>query len=172
RVVRCDASSRAVTTTFAVGGRPTGVAIGAGSVWVADSTDGTVDRIDPVTAKVRAAIPIGGSPQALTVADGRVWVTVDARPVASGATTRSGTLRIDWPTGPGSLDPALANDEQSLQLLQGTCAKLLNYPDRPQPAGSRPEPEVAQSLPARSPDGTTYTFKIRPGFRFSPPSSE
>ena len=33
-------------------------------------------------------------------------------------------------------------------------------------------PEVAQSLPARSPDGRTYTFKIRPGFRFSPPSNE
>jgi ABC-type oligopeptide transport system substrate-binding subunit len=33
-------------------------------------------------------------------------------------------------------------------------------------------PEVAQSLPDRSPDGRTYTFKIRPGFRFSPPSNE
>jgi peptide/nickel transport system substrate-binding protein len=33
-------------------------------------------------------------------------------------------------------------------------------------------PEVAQSLPARSPDGRTYTFKIRKGFRFSPPSNE
>jgi peptide/nickel transport system substrate-binding protein len=31
---------------------------------------------------------------------------------------------------------------------------------------------VAQALPARSPDGKTYTFTIRPGFRFSPPSNE
>jgi peptide/nickel transport system substrate-binding protein len=31
---------------------------------------------------------------------------------------------------------------------------------------------VAQSLPAVSPDGRTYTFTIRPGFRFSPPSNE
>jgi ABC-type transport system substrate-binding protein len=28
------------------------------------------------------------------------------------------------------------------------------------------------SLPARSPDGRTYTFRIRPGFRFSPPSNQ
>jgi peptide/nickel transport system substrate-binding protein len=33
-------------------------------------------------------------------------------------------------------------------------------------------PEVARSLPTRSPDGKTYTFRIRPGFRFSPPSNE
>ena len=33
-------------------------------------------------------------------------------------------------------------------------------------------PEVAQSLPARSADGKTYTFTIRRGFRFSPPSNQ
>ena len=32
--------------------------------------------------------------------------------------------------------------------------------------------EVARSLPARSADGRTYTFTIRRGFRFSPPSNE
>jgi ABC-type transport system substrate-binding protein len=31
---------------------------------------------------------------------------------------------------------------------------------------------VAEALPARSADGTTYTFTIRPGFRFSPPSNQ
>ncbi|MGZ6574363.1 MAG: ABC transporter substrate-binding protein [Solirubrobacteraceae bacterium] len=33
-------------------------------------------------------------------------------------------------------------------------------------------PEVAQSLPARSRDGRIYTFRIRRGFRFSPPSNQ
>ena len=68
------------------------------------------------------------------------------------------------------MDPALAYDRRA-QLLYATCAKLLNYPDRPGPAGSQLVPEVAQSLPTRSADGKTYTFTIRPGFRFSPPSS-
>ena len=27
-------------------------------------------------------------------------------------------------------------------------------------------------MPTVSPDGRTYTFRIRPGFRFSPPSNE
>ena len=53
-----------------------------------------------------------------------------------------------------------------------TCAKLLTYPDKSGPAGSRLIPEVAEALPVRSADGKTYTFKIRPGFRFSPPSNQ
>ena len=57
-------------------------------------------------------------------------------------------------------------------MLYATCAKLLNYPDKAGLAGSELVPEVAQSLPARSADGKTYTFTIRSGFRFSPPSTE
>ena len=48
----------------------------------------------------------------------------------------------------------------------------MNYPDKAGPAGSQLIPEVAQALPTRSADGRTYTFTIRPGFRFSPPSNE
>jgi YVTN family beta-propeller protein len=173
KVVRIDPTVHpSVTAKIPVGNSPAGVAVGAGSVWVADSGDGTVDRISPMTDKVIATIRVGGSPQALTVADGRVWVTVDARSSTAPAATGGATLRIDWPVGPQSMDPALSLDPQGGQLLQAICAKLFNFPDRPGPAGSQPTPEVAQSLPARSADGRTYTFKIRPGFRFSPPSNE
>ena len=58
------------------------------------------------------------------------------------------------------------------ELLYATCAQLVNYPDKAGPAGSQLTAEVAQSLPTRSADGRTYTFKIRPGFRFSPPSNQ
>jgi len=170
-VVRIDPGTRAVTETIPVGNSPAGVAVGAGSVWVADSGDGTVDRINPLSDKVIATIPVGASPQALTVANGRVWVTVDAQSIPAGP-TGSTTLRIDWPNGPESMDPALSIDTQGGQLLQAMCAKLFNFPDTPGPAGSRATPEVAQSLPARSADGRAYTFEIRPGFRFSPPSNE
>jgi YVTN family beta-propeller protein len=171
-IVRIDPGTRAVTATIPVGNSPAGVAVGAGSVWVADTGDGTVDRIDPLTDKVIATIPVGSSPQALTVTNGRVWVTVDAQSIAPAGTTGGTTLRIDWPLGPQSMDPALSYDVPGDQLLQATCAKLFNFPDKPGPAGAQPTPEVAQSLPALSADGTTYTFKIRPGFRFSPPSNE
>jgi ABC-type transport system substrate-binding protein len=48
----------------------------------------------------------------------------------------------------------------------------VSYPDKAGPAASQLEPEVAQALPTRSADGRTYTFTIRPGFRFSPPSDQ
>src|SRR5207249_3176042 len=45
-------------------------------------------------------------------------------------------------------------------------------PDKPAPEGSRIVPEVAEAVPAPTVGGTTYTFRIRRGFRFSPPSGE
>src|SRR5207253_4769786 len=71
-----------------------------------------------------------------------------------------------------SMDPALADGGVSRKLLYATCAGLVNYPDKAGPAGSQLRPEVAQALPTRSPDGRTYTFTIRRGFRFSPPSGQ
>ena len=65
------------------------------------------------------------------------------------------------------MDPALASTFWSTQLLSATCACLVNFPDKPAPAGAKLIPEVAESLPTRSADGKTYTFTIRKGFRFS-----
>ena len=93
----------------------------------------------------------------------------DPRDQAGG---RWGTARLDSSSDVDHMDPALAYFPLSWQLLCATCAKLLNYPDRAGLAGSQLVPEVAQSLPTRSPDGKSYTFTIRKGFRFSPPSNE
>jgi len=172
-VVRIDPRTRAVTTTIPVGRAPLGVAFGAGSVWVANSRDGTVTRIDPAASKVTGTIDVGGSPQGIVAAGGRAWVTVDTRTIGGAeAAQAGGTARLNALQDIDYTDPALSYIPQGWQLLYATCAKLLNYPDRPAPAGSELEPEVAQSLPARSADGKTYTFTIRKGFRFSPPSNE
>ena len=48
-----------------------------------------------------------------------------------------------------------------------TCARLLSYPDKSGAAGARLVPEVAQGMPRVSDKGLTYTFTVRPGFRFS-----
>jgi peptide/nickel transport system substrate-binding protein len=170
-VVRIDPQTQAVTATIPVGQAPLGLAVGAGSVWVADSGEGTVMRIDPRTDKVTAKITVGGSPQQVTVSGGRAWVTVDATARPAAAAVAGGTARLVSQEDVDSLDPALAYDGLSWQLLYATCAKLLNYPDLPGPTGTVLVPEVAQSLPVRSPDGTQYVFTIRKGFRFSPPSN-
>ncbi len=169
-VVRIDPSTSSVTMTIPVGHQPAGIAVGAGSVWVANSGDGTVTRIDPGSNKAIATISVGGSPQQITVAGGRAWVTVDEQTIQTGgALASTSTATVETPQDFGPFDPAVAGN---FQVLYATCAMLLNYPDKPGAEGSRLVPEVAQSLPTRSADGRTYTFTIRRGFRFSPPSGE
>ena len=66
-----------------------------------------------------------------------------------------------------TLDPALAQSAEAWELEYATCAKLLNYPPRAGYRGTRLIPEVAESLPRVSADRLTYTFTVRPGWRFS-----
>jgi len=171
-VVRIDPETRAVTTTVRVGRGPVGVAVGEGSVWAANSGDGTVSRIDPATDTVADTIEVGGSPQGVAIEGGRVWVTVQAVSRTAEGAASGGTVRLEAERDVDFMDPALAYTVPSWQLLNATCAGLLRYPDRASPAGSQLEPEVARSLPRRSADGKTYTFTLRPGFRFPPPSNE
>ena len=166
-VVHIDPSTRAVTTTIPVGKAPAGIAVSPGAVWVANSGDGTVSRIDPEINEVSETIDVCESPQSVIAANRRIWVTVARQTIgsmpteASGGTARLTTSYID------SVDPALASTFWSVGLLSATGACLVNFPDKPAPAGAKLIPEVAESLPARSADGKTYTFTIRKGFRFS-----
>jgi YVTN family beta-propeller protein len=167
-VVRIDPTTNTVTTTIQVGGGPTAIAVGDHGVWVANSRDGTVSRIDPARNEVVEEIQLGSSPAGIVVADGSVWVTSQAAPPVVRTTSEGGVARFDAAEDPPT-DPALYPNPQ---IVYATCAKLLNYPDQPAPAGTKLVPEVARSLPALSADGRTYTFTIRKGFAFSPPLKE
>ena len=170
-VARIDKETGSVRSTTHVGRRPGGIAVGAGAVWVANSGDGTVSRLDPGSAAVTDRISIGGSPQDVVVADHRVWVSV--RPRSREIQARpGGTITMETQDEIDFLDPALAYAPASISVLHQTCAKLLTYPSEPGPAGTRPVPELAEALPTRSDDGRAYTFTIRRGYRFSPPSGE
>ena len=71
-----------------------------------------------------------------------------------------------------TLDPAVAFNGAASQVVYATCATLLNYPDEPGAGGLRLVPDAARALPTVSKDGRSYTFTIRPGMRFSPPSNQ
>ena len=62
-----------VTSAIDVGERPSGIAVGAGSVWVTNSAEDTVSRIDPDTQAV-APISVGSGPSGIAVGAGAVWV--------------------------------------------------------------------------------------------------
>jgi ABC-type transport system substrate-binding protein len=82
-----------------------------------------------------------------------------------GASQGGGVFRVASAPPIGSIDPAISIDAGT--ELSASCAKLMNYSDKPLPGGLRLVPEVAASYPAVSPDGTTFTFTIRSNFRFS-----
>src|SRR6266516_7123546 len=57
------------------GGQPTGLAYGAGSVWVANYGNGTVARIDPKRNRITARIDVQGSPYGVAFGAGSVWMS-------------------------------------------------------------------------------------------------
>jgi peptide/nickel transport system substrate-binding protein len=82
---------------------------------------------------------------------------------------RGGVVRVVLRTDDvDSLDPAIAYGVGAWSLIDLTCARLLRSA-APSHAASRAPlvPEVAAGLPRVSPDGRTYTFTVRRGFRFN-----
>lgn len=61
-------------STARVGQKPMGIAAGGGAVWVADSSGGSVSKLDPRSRHVIATLPVGGSPEAVAFDPHGVWV--------------------------------------------------------------------------------------------------
>jgi YVTN family beta-propeller protein len=171
KVAKIDPNNNSTEALFRVGQHPTGIAVGPGGVWVANSRSGTVSEINTHTNDVRT-IRLGESPTGVVAADGLVWVTVSANPFA-GSAAQAGAKNVARMERAylefDSLDPAVGFG--SWQIQQLTCLKLINYPDSA-PGTSAPLVAEAADWPTITDGGRTYTFKMRSGFRFSPPSNQ
>jgi DNA-binding SARP family transcriptional activator/streptogramin lyase len=73
-LVMIDAAHNRVVGAVRVGGRPTFVAVGAGAVWVGNTADRTVSRVDPTTLRVTATIGLGFEPTDMTADARHLWV--------------------------------------------------------------------------------------------------
>lgn len=127
-----------------------------------DGPQASVTRLVEVTRLVTAtpaANPTGGAATRLVV----VTATPAANPRRSFTTENPDHFRALVATGPQTLDPALAIDPASRQLVQNVVESLL----LPHPQ----DPETLLPLLATrweaAEDGLTYTFVIRPGVTFS-----
>ena len=166
-----DPATGAVITTIPVGSNPTAIATDGDNVWVASGGDGKLVRIDERSSRVTARVEIGGSPQSLAVGDGKIWASVQTPPAAHPS---GGTAVVSVPSfiAKTTLDPAVAFNGAAYVVNYAACATLLNYPDEPGAGGLRLVPDAARALPTVSKDGRSYTFTIRAGMRFSPPSNQ
>jgi peptide/nickel transport system substrate-binding protein len=81
---------------------------------------------------------------------------------------RGGTVRVAIYVDPGTIEPATTmNVDQSGQLMAATQLTLVTYREDRGPGTGRQIIPYGAEMPTLSDDGKTYTFRIRPGLRFS-----
>jgi ABC-type transport system substrate-binding protein/tRNA A-37 threonylcarbamoyl transferase component Bud32 len=167
-VYRLSEDDLSVRGNPATGPDPEQISFGGGALWVANANTDGISRIAQISGARSAFASRMAEPATAAYHDGLVWVGASP-PLPPLPPVAGQELRIAGAGVP--FDPA-HNGLWDEQVLYATCAKLLNYPDSAGPEGARLEPEVAAAMPTLSPDRRTYTFRIRSGFRFSPPSNE
>jgi DNA-binding SARP family transcriptional activator/ABC-type transport system substrate-binding protein len=160
-VSKVGATTGSLHATIPVGSGPTAIAARDGVVWVANQYSGSVTRIDARRGTVVGTERVAGAPTSLGPANAAIWVGV--RPLVQ---RRGGTLRL-LHSRPITLDPALHLDLLPLQSDRLTRSGLVAYNHVAGAAGTHLVPDLAVSLPAPTSGGTVYTFRLRPGIRYS-----
>jgi class 3 adenylate cyclase/ABC-type transport system substrate-binding protein len=163
-----------IAATYATGLGAAHMAFLDGTLWVANHDVGTITGIDAVTGTTRT-LRFGHPVTTIAAGAGRLLIGVrPGRSIEDSIDALTGDVAklIAYKSQIGDGDPAFDSGPAAFQIAYATCAKLLNYPDRSAPAGWQLRPEVAAAMPDISADGRTYTFTIRPGYRFSPPENE
>jgi YVTN family beta-propeller protein len=161
-VSRLDPASGTVTATIGVGDGPSGIVAARDGVWVSDEFDATLRRIDPHSARVVRAVHLGSSPRGMVVAGSDVWIATRPFPSAS---HRGGTLTVVDTVLPLT-DPVGDYDGDNPTL--GTAYDgLTAFRRSGGAAGLTLVPDLATRLPRPADGGTTYTFTLRGGIRYS-----
>jgi YVTN family beta-propeller protein len=75
-LTRIDPRTNSPVPTIPIRGDPVGVAVGEGSVWIADAGTRSVIRIDPKKNRVVERIHVGARPRGIAVGEGSVWFSV------------------------------------------------------------------------------------------------
>jgi YVTN family beta-propeller protein len=161
-VDRLDPATDKVTKIIGVGDGPGAIAATRDGVWVSDGFGATLDRIDPDTNQVSRVIAVGSTPMGIVAAGSGVWVA--ARPFAA-ASHRGGTLtEVNSYLPP--LDPVHDYDIGT-PALAGVYDGLVAFRKAGGARWDTLVPDLAVTLPRPAEGGTTYTFTLRRGIRYS-----
>jgi YVTN family beta-propeller protein len=136
-----DPDGDRITAQYPVGRGPGAVVAGGGSMWVANTQDGTITRVDRERHQ-EVAIDVGGAPHGLAFGAGSLWVADgDARSVAQ---IDPGTNKIQQRIPVGNVPSAVAFAGGALWVASGVDGtldriELGRVPGRPTiPLGSNP----------------------------------
>jgi streptogramin lyase len=104
-----DPTSGAIQRGIELGDRPSAVAVGGGSIWVADGGLGVVERVDPESGR-SVQIPVGSDPAGVAFTPSAVWVanSGDGTVTRIAPSGRPVSFRVgNGPTGVVSYDNAI-----------------------------------------------------------------
>ena len=160
---RIDTRTGAVVAVVGVGSDPSAIASAGDSIWVANAESGSLTRIDARTNRIRQIIRTGGQPVALSASGGALWV--GAGPTL--LTHRGGTLVLATTSRFPSIDPAFQNVAPPNQFGKLAYDTLVTFQATGGSASLRLVPDLAIALPAPANGGTMYSFRLRPGIRYS-----
>jgi YVTN family beta-propeller protein len=137
-----DTRRNAVRAVVRTGGRPGGIAAGAGAVWVTDTADDQLLRIDARRRTVER-VSVGHGPTGVAVGDGEVWVVnqldrtlseINARALRSVASFQVGNGADAIAFGDGSVWVANTTDDTVSRIDPGT-GRAITIPLAGSPAG-------------------------------------
>ncbi len=162
-VSRVDPTSNNVLATTGVGAGPTGLAVtdDGKAVLVTSELTGSVWRVDGKSA--RPILTTSSRPQAVATRGGAIYVAVRT----SGLSHRGGVLTVLTHTPIGSIDPAVVYAGAPASALLVTNDGLVAFNREGGSAGTRLVSDLATEIPTPTDAGTTYTFRIRRGIRYS-----
>jgi ABC-type transport system substrate-binding protein/DNA-binding SARP family transcriptional activator len=142
---------------------PGALAATADSLWVAQPQAAGLASIDLASVTLTGQVETGAPATAITANGDDLAVVTGASPSAH----RGGTLRVVAGDEPDSVDPGVSFSLPGFALLSLTYEGMIRYAREPGPAGSELVPGLATSVPTPTDDGTSYSFQLRPGVRYS-----
>ena len=111
-------SKGAIAAQIPVGVAPGGVAAGVDAIWVSNTGENTVSRIDPSTNDVRQTISVGGGPSGAAVTPDAVWVVNGLDATVSRIDTQTNQVSQVVAVGNGPTGAARERGEYIASLLR------------------------------------------------------
>ena len=157
-----EPASGSVRDLIPVGREPEGIAVDSDAVWVTNGGDGSLHRLDPSTGETEQTVALDNPPHGVALTPGGVYVAVRS----TGVEHRGGSLQALMGYGTQSLDPVVEGFSL-VPVLTLTNDGLVGFRRVGGVEGSQLVPDLAVALPTPTDGGTTYTFEVRRGIRYS-----
>ena len=134
RLIRIDPTKNAVTKTLALGQDPSGIAVGAGRVWMTSLPDSILWRVDPKTSET-TRISVGATPLGVAVKNGASFGQPTAGAASSGlvfVAGSDGVTMVDPASGqrtgtiPTSDATVIASGRDGVWAMAGTADRLVD----------------------------------------------